>query len=337
MKRVSVNMLNILRNAIRIRTNNYWLQYHTRYSWITITVPILDELEYPWVLWINFFPLTYIRNKAIWRNILLDAIEYFSAENSNHAVISINIAFESFTADHLYNKLITIGTDPIRARKRIMRIFDGKFSKVIKNDFPNIDGRSIYGDHLLFDKFKYVRKIRSHAIHSFTRRIKIEEAMSVLYDCMILIEWMDPTINLLNNFYKESYVIETMKPIHSDKQSDYKIELNWPLLNSNVFTYPEGITIDSKGNLYIVDQGNSVRKVDENGNNIKIWGEKGEIGIGVDSRKYIYVADHMNHRIQVFNNEGKFIFKWGKFGQKDGEFNRPHGLFIDKNDVIYVT
>jgi sugar lactone lactonase YvrE len=34
----------------------------------------------------------------------------------------------------------------------------------------------------------------------------------------------------------------------------------------------------------------------------------------------VYVADQTNRRVQVFDREGKFLFKWGKYGVKEGEF-----------------
>ena len=38
----------------------------------------------------------------------------------------------------------------------------------------------------------------------------------------------------------------------------------------------------------------------------------------------------MNNRIQISNQDGKLIAVWRQFG-------RPSGLFIDKNDTLYVA
>jgi len=74
---------------------------------------------------------------------------------------------------------------------------------------------------------------------------------------------------------------------------------------------------DKAGNTYISDGyvNSRVAKVDKNGNWITSWGEPGEQpgqfstphSIAVDSEDHIYVADRGNRRIQVFDNEGKFL------------------------------
>ena len=88
------------------------------------------------------------------------------------------------------------------------------------------------------------------------------------------------------------------------------------------FNTPNGITIDSNGNLYVTDTNNiAIRRIDPNGNVITIAGGNltgvgtvdgaGNIanfdltqGIAVDANGIIYVADPRNHRIRkiVFND-----------------------------------
>jgi hypothetical protein len=41
-----------------------------------------------------------------------------------------------------------------------------------------------------------------------------------------------------------------------------------------------------------------------------------------------FVADRGNNRIEIFDQNGKFIAEWKQFG-------RPSGLFIDKSDILY--
>ena len=52
--------------------------------------------------------------------------------------------------------------------------------------------------------------------------------------------------------------------------------------------------------------------------------------MAMDSRGRIFVADRGNNRIQIFDQDGRFIDQWKQFG-------RPSGVFIDKNDTIYVA
>ena len=43
------------------------------------------------------------------------------------------------------------------------------------------------------------------------------------------------------------------------------------------------------------------------------------------------------HTIQKFDNDGNFILKWGEIGDENGEFNKPQGITIDSNGIVYVA
>ena len=55
----------------------------------------------------------------------------------------------------------------------------------------------------------------------------------------------------------------------------------------------------------------------------------------------IYVVEHSNDRIQVFELDGsdnvRFIRKWGSRGSDDGQFNGPWSCAIDHHKLVYVT
>jgi sugar lactone lactonase YvrE len=44
----------------------------------------------------------------------------------------------------------------------------------------------------------------------------------------------------------------------------------------------------------------------------------------------LFVADRGNNRIQIFDQDGKFLEQWK-------QFSRPTGVYIDKHDVLYVA
>lgn len=59
--------------------------------------------------------------------------------------------------------------------------------------------------------------------------------------------------------------------------------------------------------------------------------------VAVDNQENIYVADMNNHRIQKFDQEGKYLQTIGRMGQGPGEFEQPLQLEVDDNkERIYV-
>ena len=113
------------------------------------------------------------------------------------------------------------------------------------------------------------------------------------------------------------------------------------------FDAPTDVAIAPNGDIFVGDghtgggtaTGNArIMKFNKDGKFIKTWGKKG-MGEGefdvvhtlaFDSRGRLFVGDRQNNRIQIFDQNGKFIAQWFQFG-------RPSGMYIDKNDVIYVA
>ena len=60
-------------------------------------------------------------------------------------------------------------------------------------------------------------------------------------------------------------------------------------------------------------------------------------GLAIDSEGNVYVSEYGNDRIQVFDPQGRFLRKWGSEGNGDGEFIQPQGLAIDSNGDVYVS
>jgi DNA-binding beta-propeller fold protein YncE len=105
------------------------------------------------------------------------------------------------------------------------------------------------------------------------------------------------------------------------------------------FYGPRRIAIGPEGSIYVVDQGRTrIAKLSPDGNVITTWGSAGSgdgqfndhTSVAVDPRtNKVYVADPRNHRIQVFDSDGKFLTKWSV-----PEWGRPYGfedLAVDPN------
>ena len=60
-------------------------------------------------------------------------------------------------------------------------------------------------------------------------------------------------------------------------------------------------------------------------------------GVAVNARDEIAVTDCLNHRVQIFNSDGKYLRSFGQKGNKVGEFKHPTGITFDKNGNIFVA
>ena len=111
----------------------------------------------------------------------------------------------------------------------------------------------------------------------------------------------------------------------------------------DTFNQPSDVLVAPNGDIFVADghgpQTNArIVKFDKTGKFIKSWGGhgsgdtqlEGPHALAMDSRGRLYVGDRTNNRIQVFDQDGKLLASWKQFG-------RPSGIFIDRNDIIYVT
>ncbi len=59
--------------------------------------------------------------------------------------------------------------------------------------------------------------------------------------------------------------------------------------------------------------------------------------LDTDEEENVYILDAGNYRIQVMDEDGDFLHKWGKRGYGNGEFKEPVALAVDPdNEVLYV-
>ena len=60
-------------------------------------------------------------------------------------------------------------------------------------------------------------------------------------------------------------------------------------------------------------------------------------GIALSKDNKLFICDCSNHRIQVFDTNLKFIFRFGKQGSGEGEMRFPADLAFDPAGNLYVA
>jgi peptidylamidoglycolate lyase len=126
-----------------------------------------------------------------------------------------------------------------------------------------------------------------------------------------------------------------------------KIINSW---GDSLFIMPHGLTIDKDNNIWVTDVGlHQVFKFKEDGSLLLSLGEARVPGadsvhfnrptdVAVNNDGSFYVSDgYGNSRVIKFSSQGKYLFDWGKKGDKEGEFNIPHAISLGENENVYVA
>lgn len=143
--------------------------------------------------------------------------------------------------------------------------------------------------------------------------------------------------------------IKKSKLLIFDMDGKKVAEIGEPGMKQGQFRAPNAVAIDKDENIYVVDTGNQrVQQFDNTGKFVRIIngstdgsGENSLFvnprGIGIDSRGILYVVSNLTHYVYGFDKDGKKLFTFGGNGEANTQFSLPNGLFIDKDDNIYIT
>lgn len=104
---------------------------------------------------------------------------------------------------------------------------------------------------------------------------------------------------------------------------------------------PSDLVFAPNGEFYVSDGESTntrVVKYSKDGKFLKFWGTKGTgpgqldvpHSIAMDSKGRVYVANRSNKRIEVFDQDGRFLDQITSAGT-------PYGLFMTKDDILYVV
>ena len=106
------------------------------------------------------------------------------------------------------------------------------------------------------------------------------------------------------------------------------------------FIMPHGLSIDPEGKIWITDVGREqVFRFDADGKQELVLGERGVTGDDAHhfgrptdiafSGNEVFISDgYLNHRVAVFDRDGKFLRQWGEQGAGDAGLAIPHAIAI---------
>lgn len=117
-----------------------------------------------------------------------------------------------------------------------------------------------------------------------------------------------------------------------------------------VFKTPHGIYIGPDDHIYLADCGNhTVRKFTSDGKLLMTLGTEDQpgtngspfnrpTGVALSRSGEIYVSDgYGNRKVHEYSPDGKLLLSWGEEGKGIGQFALPHGVFVDRQDRVYVA
>lgn len=112
-----------------------------------------------------------------------------------------------------------------------------------------------------------------------------------------------------------------------------------PTYHGLPFNLPSGLAIAPSGNIFVSDGygGNRVHKFNTRGELMLSWGSRGEgpgefallHNIWVDKNSRVFICDRENNRIQIFDDQGKFLEEWT-------DLEMPGDIWIS-DDIVYVV
>ena len=108
------------------------------------------------------------------------------------------------------------------------------------------------------------------------------------------------------------------------------------------FQNPFDVCLDDEGRIVVADYNNNrIQVISKEGETQSTFGDSGAEKLNypvgcVCFRNTTFVSDRGNHCVKAFDQSGKFLYKFGKLGNQDGQFNQPHLMHVDSSNNLLV-
>lgn len=112
-----------------------------------------------------------------------------------------------------------------------------------------------------------------------------------------------------------------------------------------LFYQPNDVLVAPDGSIFVAEGHSSAATANarilvfgSDGRFLRAWGTKGSgpgqmdqpHALAMDGRGRLFVGDRSNNRILIFDQAGNLLDTWS-------QFSRPSGIWIDRDDIIYVA
>ena len=154
------------------------------------------------------------------------------------------------------------------------------------------------------------------------------------------IYFVDQWAHVVLKYSPDEELLLTLGTRDQPSDTGYTLERKVVERAAGPFNNPTGVAIAENGDIYVSDgYGNSrLHRYDASGSLITSWGVPGKVnpgefhvphGVGVHPDGRVLLCDRENDRIQIFDQEGKFLGMWTGF-------TMPCSVTIGPDGTVYV-
>ncbi len=108
------------------------------------------------------------------------------------------------------------------------------------------------------------------------------------------------------------------------------------------FDVPEGMAVDSKGDIFVADRGNKrVQEFNSEDRWVRNFAQaeekQGPFGVAVDASGDVWVSYAWNDEIAEFSSSGALLRTWGTAGSEPGQLDIPYGITIGPEGEVWLS
>ena len=138
-------------------------------------------------------------------------------------------------------------------------------------------------------------------------------------------------------FVTDGYI--NTRVVKFDKAGTYLMTWGTPGTGPGQFNLPHAIAIDRNRRLYVADRANSrIQIFDENGKFLDQWANiRRPIDLLITEDQHLWIADLDTNKILQYDLNGKLLSSWGTYGTFPGAFWGIHQFSVDAQGNLYVA